>query len=236
MPISKPAFAKYFFEVYDGLAGRISEQEIGLEPRYLQILALLSFHVFLREGVDAAIYETHNGGEYDATNVIDRPLVTAVTSIDMDHVHQLGPSVGNIAWHKAGIFKRGSPAFSAPQSSSIAKVLRSRAAEKEVTLKFVDIDSDLPKDAPQLEPEVQRTNCSLARAISNAFLRQKGRTECGVLTWQDVMEGVRQFHWKGRFHLIRDGDSTWFLDGAHNELSIRKAADWFVRTASKMTR
>ena len=60
-------------------------------PRYLQFLALVSFHAFIEEKVDVAIYECHHGGEFDATNVIQQPVVTAVTPTDQDHIRQLGP-------------------------------------------------------------------------------------------------------------------------------------------------
>lgn len=81
VPLSKEKFAERFFEVWDcvGLGGR------G-QPRPLQFLALVSFHAFIKESVDAAIYETHHGGEYDVTNIIGRPVVTAVTAIGLDHI------------------------------------------------------------------------------------------------------------------------------------------------------
>ena len=38
--------------------------------------------------------------------VVDRsPVVTGVTSLDVDHTQLLGNTVEQIAWHKAGIFK-----------------------------------------------------------------------------------------------------------------------------------
>jgi len=80
-------------------------------PRYLQLLALLSYHVFICEKVDVAIYETHLGGEYDSTNIVASPLVTAITTVAEDHMHLLGPTIEKIAWHKSGIFKSGTPAF-----------------------------------------------------------------------------------------------------------------------------
>lgn len=42
-------------------------------------MALLSFHVFIEEKVDMVVYETHLGGEFDATNIISAPIVTALT-------------------------------------------------------------------------------------------------------------------------------------------------------------
>lgn len=43
------------------------------------------------------IYETHQGDKYDATNVISRLIVTTITPIDEDHMHQLGSSLENVA-------------------------------------------------------------------------------------------------------------------------------------------
>lgn len=219
-------FAKYVFEVWHGLSGKISP-----EPRYLQLLFLTSVHAFIREGVDVAIYETHNGGEYDATNVIQKPVVTGVTTIGMDHVEQLGPLIENIAWHKAGIFKHGSPAFSTFQEPAAATVLQQRANEKNVALQFIGVNPTLPHNSLALKPEVQRTNCSLAIALASTFLKIKAPQDCCNLTSQDVLQGVEQFSWPGRFHHIVDGNHQWFLDGAHNELSVQKAAQWFVETA-----
>ncbi|KAI4282731.1 MAG: hypothetical protein L6R38_002735 [Xanthoria sp. 2 TBL-2021] len=224
-PISEILFAKYVFEVWHGLSGKISPG-----PRYLQLLLLISVHAFIREGVDVAIYETHNGGEYDATNVIQKPVVTGVTTIGMDHVEQLGPLIENIAWHKAGIFKHGSPAFSTFQEPAAATVLQQRANEKNVALQFIGVNPTLPHNALALKPEVQRTNCSLAIALASTFLKVKAPQDYCILASQDILQGIEQFSWPGRFHHIVDGNHQWFLDGAHNELSIQKAAQWFVET------
>lgn len=192
---------------------------------------LVSTHAYIREGVDVAIYETHSGGEFDSTNVFQKPVVTGITTVGMDHVEQLGPSIENIAWHKAGIFKFGSPAFSTVQEPVVAAVIQRRAAEKEVELKFIHVDPALPANAQALKPMVQRINCSLALALVGAFLKEKAPNEDGFLTSHDVVQGIEQFSWLGRFHQIYEGNHQWFLDGAHNELSVQVAARWFVKTA-----
>ena len=229
-PLSESLFSKYVFEVWDGLSLSTSK------PRYLQLLLLVSVHAFIRERVDLAIYETHNGGEYDATNVIEKPIVTGITTIGIDHVEQLGPSIENIAWHKAGIFKYGSPAFSTSQLPEVATVLQRRSREKDIALEFVNVNPLLPLDADALKPEVQRKNSSLAIALANAFLKAKAPEKHSNLISQDVRRGVEQFSWPGRYHRIVNGNYEWFLDGAHNELSVQKAAQWFSETAPDIQR
>ena len=195
---------------------------------------LVAVHAFVREGVDVAIFETHNGGEYDATNIFSRPVATGISTIGMDHIEQLGPSMENIAWHKAGIFKSGAPAFSAPQVPRVAEVLKRRASEKDVVLNFVVVYPALTASAPALKPNVQRINASVALALTSAFLKNKALLACQDLTAQDISVGIEQFFWLGRFQQITQGSHQWFLDGAHNELSVQNAAQWFAEVAVKM--
>ncbi|KAH7182327.1 folylpolyglutamate synthase [Fusarium flagelliforme] len=202
-PIARDLFAEYFFQVWDALT---PDTDCTPLPRYLQLLALVSFHAFVKEGVEAAIFETHHGGEYDATNVIEHPVVSVVTSLGMDHVTQLGPNIETIAWHKAGIFKRGSVALSSPQEMN-----------------------HVSADAIQLKPDVQRMNCSVAQAAVRHFLVRKGDSSLSPL---DILRGVGQFAWPGRFQLLVEGKFKWFLDGAHNEMSVGKAATWFIENSS----
>lgn len=174
-PITESLFTRYFFEVWEGLGSTSSGNaaETSRQPRYLQLLALLAFHTFIKEGVDAAIFETHHGGEYDATNVISKPIVTGITSLGMDHVAHLGPTIEDIASHKGGIFKSGAPAFSVIQEAGPSEVLRKRAAERKTDLTFVSPSSSLPDNRRALSVPVQRLNCSLALQLAAKFLQLK---------------------------------------------------------------
>ncbi|KAI1262811.1 folylpolyglutamate synthase [Xylariaceae sp. FL1019] len=229
-PLARPLFAKYFFEVWDKLS------QLNPPPRFLQLYCLFATHVFIREGVEAAIYETHHGGEYDATNFLDQPVATIVTPLGMDHISQLGPTLNNIAWHKAGIFKPGALAFSAVQESGPTEVIKNRAAEKAVDLSFVSEATELPRDMIQLKPDVQRANCSLALAAVRGFLDKTGAShDTGPLQSEDIQKAITRFSWPGRFQYICKERTHWFLDGAHNEMSVVKAAEWFIE-GSEMIR
>ncbi|SPO03070.1 uncharacterized protein DNG_05751 [Cephalotrichum gorgonifer] len=229
--ISRDLFAKYFFEVWDALSkgSTASGGDLHL-PRYLQLWTLVSLHAFIREGVEAAIIETHHGGEYDATNVFERPVATVVTSLGMDHARQLGGTQGSIAWHKAGIFKHEAQAISACQDKEAAQVIRARAAEKDVAVQFIADDAALPTDAAQLKPDVQRVNCSLALAAARAVIAKKAPSELGPMLESDVLRGIERFSWPGRFQIQVEGLCQWFIDGAHNEMSVAKVAEWTAQS------
>lgn len=229
-PLGRDFFAKYFFEVWDALSSN-SRANTNI-PRTLQLFALMAFHVFIREGVEAAIIETHHGGEYDATNFIQKPVVTAITTLGMDHVKQLGPTLGNIAWHKAGIMKRGAPLISAPQESAAVDVIRARASEKGVDVYFADLSPELPSEAVQLGLDVQRTNSSVALVAARRFLEAKAPKNTLPLAASDIKSAIEQFSWPGRFQYLQQGPYRWYLDGAHNEMSVDKAAEWYIQGSS----
>ena len=83
-------FAKYFFELFDKLPQLAVENDpsrpvVERGPRLLQLYALLAFHTFIREKVNVVILETHSGGEYDATNVVQK------TACHCHHLLGYGP-------------------------------------------------------------------------------------------------------------------------------------------------
>lgn len=75
---------------------------------FFEIMTLLAFCYFDREGVDYAVIETGLGGDKDATNIL-KPMVSVITNISNDHAHILGDSLDEIAVAKAGIIKKNTP-------------------------------------------------------------------------------------------------------------------------------
>ncbi len=72
-PLSEHAFTRYFFEVWDRLYEKVGDR--SKMPGYLQLLTLLSVHVFNQEKVGVTVYEVHVGGRNDPTNFFEAPVV-----------------------------------------------------------------------------------------------------------------------------------------------------------------
>ena len=84
----------------------------GGEPiTFFEITTAAAFLAFSRTPADYLILEVGLGGRLDATNVIDRPALSVITTIDYDHQQYLGDTLTLIAREKAGILKRGCPAI-----------------------------------------------------------------------------------------------------------------------------
>ncbi|KAI9708141.1 MAG: hypothetical protein M1828_003098 [Chrysothrix sp. TS-e1954] len=226
--ISEQQFAENIFEVWGKLGP--SDREAESLPKFLQLLLLVCIHTFIKEGVRVAIVETHHGGQYDSTNIFNRPAATGITSLGFDHVAQLGPTIGDIAWHKAGIFKQGTPAFALGEQPEAARsVLISRADDVKTKLRFVGNDPQLPADHHMIRQKVQRLNCSLAKALVCSYLEEDAPADMRDLTDLDIRMALDHVYLPGRFQQLNTGQVQWFLDSAHNEMSIGEPVAWFAQ-------
>jgi folylpolyglutamate synthase len=235
LPISEELFAKYFFEVWNALESSAVTEGVdpALKPSYFRFLTLMAFHVFLREGVDAAIFEVGVGGEFDSTNIVLQPAVTGITSLGIDHVYALGDTIDKIAWHKAGIFKHGSPAFTVSQVSDAMMVLEQRAKDKNVDLGKIKIHPALFHIDIKPAEEFQRKNASLAITLAHVLLNKLGveiDIEAEALPVQ-FSSGLENVVWRGRCEVVETASQTWHVDGAHTEESLRLASAWFGRVS-----
>ncbi|KAF2180924.1 FolC bifunctional protein [Zopfia rhizophila CBS 207.26] len=228
-PLSESVFTQYFYEIWNTLLSHGTDEKNM--PGYLQLLALLSIHVFKREMVDVAIYEVHAGGRKDATNVFDHTVVCGFTTIGLDHTDFLGPTIKDIAWHKSGIMKPAAPAFSVAQEPVARDVLEKEASRLGCPIKFVEICEAVPEHS-NLRLRAQKTNASLAIWLAKTYLSWS-KDELSV---RDIHVGLTQCNWPGRFHVIEQDKSRWFLDCAHNSLSLPVTLEWFESEARPPTR
>ncbi|OCK82748.1 putative tetrahydrofolylpolyglutamate synthase [Lepidopterella palustris CBS 459.81] len=242
--LSEEEFAKYFFEVWDRLEAAAKSSDTapdapGSKPVYFRYLTLMALHAYLRESVDCAIIECGIGGEYDSTNIIAHPTITAITSLGIDHVAMLGSTLSEIAWHKAGIFKTGSVAFTVPQPEEALTVLQERAAVRSVSLHIVDRHPDLQNNTIRLglSGDFQKCNASLAIAVAAAHLRALGHSSIPDPTTTphiplplEFKRGLERVRWPGRCEVRQEPTSNiaWHIDGGHTLDSIEVAGRWFA--------
>ncbi|MEP2138009.1 MAG: Mur ligase family protein, partial [Erythrobacter sp.] len=94
---------------------------------YFEITTVAAFLAFARTKADWTLLEVGLGGRHDATNVIDDPRLTIITTVDLDHQQFLGDTIAKIAFEKAGIIKRGIPVIIGPQHEEGLEVIESEA-------------------------------------------------------------------------------------------------------------
>ena len=108
-----------------------------IEPSFFEATVALSFRYFADEGVDLAAVEVGLGGRFDGTNVLD-PVVSVITSIDLEHTNLLGDTLAAIAREKAGIIKPETPVVTGVTQPEALAVIRDVAAENDAPLHVLD--------------------------------------------------------------------------------------------------
>ncbi|MGB3246734.1 MAG: Mur ligase family protein, partial [Sulfitobacter sp.] len=102
----------------------------GESITYFEITTCAALRAFARTPADYTLLEVGLGGRLDATNVVDRPALTIITPISIDHQQYLGDTLAQIAGEKAGIIKRGVPCVVGPQDEAGLDVIEAVAAKK----------------------------------------------------------------------------------------------------------
>lgn len=270
-PISQQLFTQYFYEVWDALTASarakaardglaVSDVDLegpGTKPFFFRYLTIMAFHVFLRENVKSAVVESGIGGEYDSTNILPPEAVTTtvVTQLGIDHVGMLGGTLPEIAWHKAGICKKGRTCFTrrlvgGNAEEEAMKVLHQRAEAAHARLyEIVDDDInhagafDSTNTATSLAGSFQKYNKALAVGAALEHLSQLSssvpRPSKSSQWLREIPEfcvtGLDLARLRGRCETHQDHDAVWYIDGAHTAESLHGAAEWFSECTSKMS-
>ena len=106
-------------------------------PTEFELVTAVGLSYFAEEKADFVILEVGLGGKGDSTNICDKPIVTAITSIAFDHMAQLGNTLELIAADKAGILKADVPAVVCVPDAGPMEVIRARA--KELRAPLIDV-------------------------------------------------------------------------------------------------
>ncbi|KAJ1422268.1 Mur-like, catalytic domain superfamily [Sesbania bispinosa] len=249
--IGEENFLAYFWWCYDRLKEQ-TDDNVPM-PTFFHFLALLAFKIFAAEQVDVSIMEVGLGGKYDATNVVQAPIVCGITSLGYDHMEILvgftaicwvlltGNTLGEIAGEKAGIFKHRIPAYTVPQPDEAMHVLKEKASQLNVPLQVATpLDAKLLNGLRLgLEGEHQYTNAGLAVALCSTWLKMNGHLEDTHLKQHTLPEqfikGLATASLQGRAQIVPDqlinneisNDLVFFLDGAHSPESMEACAKWF---------
>ena len=239
-PLSEEKFTKYFYEIWNKLdkstspLDRFPHMTPGSMPGYFKFLTLLSFHTFLQEGCKSCVYEVGIGGEYDSTNIIEKPSACGVSLLGIDHTFMLGDTIEEIAWNKGGIFKNNTPAYTVEnQPLEGMKVLEERANERNTTVTPVPTFTELDIIELGIAGSFQKTNASLAAALAGEALKSLKIIDKAIDLTSDAklpeefIKGLKETKWEGRCQIIHRGNNIWYLDGAHTKDSIEAASTWF---------
>ena len=237
---TSPHLARFHERIY--LAGSlISEADLtavldecyaandGAPITYFEITTCAALLAMSRIPADYTLLEVGLGGRLDATNVIEKPALTVITPVSMDHEGFLGDTIDQIAGEKAGILKRGVTCVVSPQADAGMEMIEARAAQIGAPLlahgehwhvttereRLVFQDETGLRDLPM-------PNLLGAHQVQNAGAALAGLRHLGI-SERGLEAAVTQALWPARMQRLRSGplvdaagQAELWVDGGHN--------------------
>ncbi len=219
------------------------EQNADKPLTFYEMITAMVFQFFFDKKVDIAVVEVAMGGKLDATNVVNSD-VAVVNSVGFDHMEFLGNTLERITLDKMQIMK--------PEKKFISG-LRDKKLNKQIVKHAKQLKSKLDIIGKDFEYNIQKINLSGSEfgiqsskfKIQNIVLPLVGdyQVHNATLAIQAVGEFVgfeklnteiinkafEKVQIKARFDIISK-DPFIILDGAHNELKMRKLTEFIDRS------
>jgi dihydrofolate synthase/folylpolyglutamate synthase len=231
--------------ILDELAPEIDAIEATLsDQQYFSpqgIFLAIALRWWDEQHVNAAVLEVGRGGRFDDIAVVPNRL-SLFTPIMLEHTAYLGPTLERIAWHKSGIIKPRSYAYSVPQPTEVLEVLETEANAQDAEFAWIapmDLGEYLGKTEKgllmrlgrygevelSLRGRYQIENATLAvQGAGNMHGRLPGIPHGSAEYVEAIRAGLGDVQWPGRLQKLQDAPAV-YLDGAINAASARSLAE-----------
>lgn len=207
----------------------MEREELGA-PTEFELVTALAFLYYAEQHCDFVVLEVGLGGRFDATNVIDVPLVSVICSISMDHMEYLGNTLEQIAFEKAGIMKEDGVTVLYPvQQPCVFETIRELAGERKNELitpalgELRILRESSGGNVFQYRGEEYRTPLLGEHQIYNALtaleaVRVLQRTV--AIPEDAVKNGMAHTAFPGRLEMVHQRPDV-LIDGGHNSDGVR---------------
>ncbi len=224
---------------------RVKAEELDLEPSFFEGTTLAAFLAFKSIPADLLILETGMGGRIDCTNVIEKPLLTIITTISFDHTRHLGNSLVEIAREKAGIIKEGVPCVIGAQNDEVYEVLIDRCNQSNSPVFCYEYDYAIEETNDGLMYRSKKHSVIIpypsfllgqhqylnASSVVASIMLMNDKFK---IQGENIATGIANTKWPGRIervdpkkysHLTSENTKI-YLDGAHNEGGACVLSSW----------
>lgn len=235
--IDDASFTEAFETVKNGCLLFDEEEKLQIHPSFFEFLFLMFMVWAEKERPDVIVLETGLGGRLDATNIFRNPSLTVICSIGIDHIEQLGGTIEEIAYQKAGIIQKGVPLILWDNGPKVNEVIEKVATDMDAKVYklcdsaissvhnhenhidfLLNFEYDTDVCARNLKVGLptnamyQTINSSMAVLAAKVFLKERFDDSA-------AMKAVGGGTFKGRLQEIADG---FYVDGAHNEDAVQR--------------
>lgn len=223
---------------------RFAAEENNIYPTFFEATTVAAILAFSLIKADVVILEVGMGGRLDATNVIENPLCSIITSISYDHVEFLGDTLAKIAFEKAGIIKDNCPCVISGQYPEVNQILFQITSDKNSSSFAYEYDWNLAHDQsgnisymskdknflmPKLglvgEHQYMNATTAVTALINLPYFK---------INDDQLSKGLQKAVWPARLQKLIEGEickkipENWeiWVDGAHNDAGAHILDNW----------
>lgn len=237
VPVEDEEFLKAYLKVQRAVEDM--QKDGFAHPTYFELLFAMAMVIFKEKRVEYAVVETGLGGRLDATNMVENPVATVITSISLDHTEILGETIEEIATEKAGIIKPHVPVIYDGRCKEVEKVILARAKATDSptyalyegmyeilgnTEKSIDFSLD---NGYSVHTRVTVPYLAHYQVINSALALLAMEVIDSGIPMEIRVQAVKETTWQGRMETVMPGV---VFDGAHNADGVRE----FVRTVCRV--
>lgn len=210
---------------------------------FFETIIAVAFVAFSELDLDFIVLETGLGGRLDATNVISKPLICAITTISYDHQHILGESLGEIAAEKAGIIKKGVPVIIGMVPDEALRAIKEAAANVGAPIRNFGIEywykklgqcSAIYASSDGVEMKY-RTSLVGDHQLHNAALAIDVVRKVKI-SERAILDGLSSVKWPGRIEEVRVAQNRIIFDACHNEAGVLTLTQHLINCDIKTVR
>lgn len=238
--ISHKDLTKYVEEIIP-IVDKLKEQNIV--PTEFEIITALAFKYFQEQSTDIVVLEVGLGGRYDATNIIEKPLASVITSISLDHTKILGNTVAEIANEKAGIIKKNSIVVTSPnQDVNALEVIMTNCAFNDSSLVIPNVKAAKILKEDIFGSVIKYNNLTLSIPLTGRHQIENFLTAYEAINAvmysdftikdEDIIKGFSKVRFPARMEKLHEMPLI-ILDGAHNPSGIETLKDSVIRYLNK---
>ncbi len=229
IPVSEESYARAVSMAYDGVQ-QLLKKNLP-HPTQFEIETAAAFECFIHEKCDIVLIEVGMGGRLDSTNIIEKPLLSVLAHIGMDHMAFLGDTLEKITAEKAGIIKNNVPLVSTTQELISTHILEDKCKKLNSPIYYADKTQIIKSDFDGIEflcgnYTLDTSMCGAYQCDNAAVAVKCAEVLCSIgytISDDDIKNGIKSAAWGGRFELLRK-KPPFIVDGAHNPDGAEKLA------------
>lgn len=181
---------------------------------YFEILTILALKYFVDEKVDYVVLEVGLGGRLDATNIVN-PVLSVLTTVELEHTDVLGDTMEKILNEKLGIVKDGVPVLIGYQSGEALEIIGKKLSDKKETFDVNDFEINFSKE--DFSDDARFKNAHVAFAALKLILQKVDERK--------FLKVVEKVQLPGRFDVRKTAHSKVIFDMAHTKNSINNLVE-----------